>query len=403
MITTSYPAWNEGQNEFVRGKFVHDMAKSFAKQGIAVYVVTQHGTGTKEFERRDGVNIHRFHYFLPGCETLTTGSGVPENIKLLKNKIQVPFYFFSLLLNSIKVIRRNNIEIINAHWAFPTGYIGLLLKLLTGKKLVTTLYGAELFPINAGKMKLLKPLVKQALDGADLLVAISGETANAAGKISGKNTVHIIPDGIDIDYYKTGNKNEHVLGKYNCGSKRVIFFTGRMVERKGHRYLVEAMRSVRNVIPDVKLLLGGHGPLFDELRKLIDEWKLADVVEMPGFLPEKEIVPLLQSSELYVLPSCRDKNGDTEGSATAALEAMACGTPALVSRIGGNIGSIEDGKGAYYFEAADSEDLAKKMIDLLSDKKLLTSNRRESRKFVEERYSWEASINKYLDVIGADS
>ena len=383
----------------MRGKFVHDMAKYFVKAGIDVYVVTHHGKGTSSFERRDGVNIHRFHYFLPRFETLAAGSGIPENIKYFRNKIQVPFYFLSLLLYSRKIIRKNSIDIINAHWAFPTGYVGLMLKMLTGKKLITTIYGAELFPVVAGKMKILRPLIRQALNGADLVVGISSETVKAAEKISGRKEIYIIPDGIDIDYYKPGNKDENLLGKYNCRNKRVIFFTGRMVERKGHRYLLEAMRYVRDVFPDVKLILGGHGPLFDELANLRKEWKLADVVEMPGFLPENEIVPMLQSADMYVLPSCIDKNGDTEGSATAALEAMACGTPALVSKVGGNIGSIEEGRGAYYFEAANPADLANKIISLLSDKELLGCNKPESRKFIEERYSWENSINKYFGVI----
>ena len=311
----------------------------------------------------------------------------------------MPFYFSSLLFHALGIIRKNNIDVINAHWAFPTGYICLLLKKLTRKRLVTTLYGAELFPFIAGNMKFLKPLVKQALDGADLLVAISGETANAAEKISGKNKMHVIPDGIDIDYYKPGNKDEELLGKFNCKNKRVIFFTGRMVERKGHRYLLEAMRFVIDVFPDVKLILGGHGPLFDELDNLRREWKLSGVVEMPGFLPENEIVPMLQSIDVYVLPSCIDRNGDTEGSATAALEAMACGTPALVSRIGGNIDAITEGQGAYYFECANSRDIFNKVSPLLNSKGLIKENKRQAREFVVEHYSWDKTVAEYISLI----
>jgi glycosyltransferase involved in cell wall biosynthesis len=400
IITTSYPSWNEGTNEFVRGKFVHDMAKSFVKAGVDVYVVTHHGKGTSPFERRDGVNIHRFHYFLPRCETLAAGSGIPENIKYFRNKIQVPFYFLSLLLYSRKIIRKNSIDIINAHWAFPTGYIGLMLKMLTGKKLMTTIYGAELFPVVAGKMKMLRPLIRQALSGADLVVGISNETVKAAEKISGRKEIQIIPDGIDIDYYKPGNRDEDLLGKYNCKNKRVIFFTGRMVERKGHRYLLEAMRHVKAVFSDVKLILGGHGPLFDELHNLRKEWNLIDAVEMPGFLPEEEIVPLLRSIDLFVLPSCIDKNGDTEGSATAALEAMACGVPSIVSRVGGNIDSVIEGRGAYYFECANSLDLFNKIRLLLNSEDLMKENKLNARDFVIEHYSWDKTVKQYILLIG---
>ena len=113
---------------------------------------------------------------------------------------------------------------------------------------------------------------------------------------------------------------------------------------------------------------------------------------------------ILQSADLHVLPSCVDANGDTEGSATAAFEAMACGTPAIVSRIGGNIGAIEEGKGACYFEAGNSIELAEKIVSLFTDGALMEQNRKEARKFVQEHYSWERSISKYLTLIdGATS
>lgn len=404
LLTTAYPNWNERPDEIIRGKFVHDMAKHLAKAGFEVHVITQHGNNTENCEQKDGVTIHRFHYFLRKYETLTKDPGIPENIKKLGNKLLVPFYVFFLILNAFKVIKRNGIHIINAHWGFPTGYIGLILKVMTRGKLITTLYGAELFPVIRGKHALIKPLLKRALIGADILAGISGETVHAAKSISGRNDVHVIPDGIDMDYYQPGDKDDNLLSKYGCCGKRVIFFTGRMVERKGHRFVLEAMKIVKERNPDIKLLLGGNGPLSRYLQELRADLQLEDVVEMPGFLPEQELVPILQSVDMYVLPSYVDSNGDTEGSATAAFEAMACGTPAIVSRIGGNIGAIEEGKGACYFEAGNSEDLAHKIIMLVTDNELLDRNRRESRKYVQDHYSWDKSIAEYLRLIdGATS
>jgi glycosyltransferase involved in cell wall biosynthesis len=256
-----------------------------------------------------------------------------------------------------------------------------------------------LFPILKGKNAVLKPLLKSALTGADLLVGISEETVSAAKTISGRSDIYVIPDGIDMDYYVPGNRNEGILSKYNCEGHRVIFFTGRMVERKGHKFALEAMKYVKEKNIAVKLLLGGDGPLFQHLKALRAEMNLEDVVEMPGFLPEKDLVPILQSVDLHVLPSYVDDNGDTEGSATAAFEAMACGTPSLISNIGGNMGAIVEGKGAYYFEAGNSQDLANNIVMLMTNNVLLEHNKKESRKFIRDHYSWEESIAKYLRLI----
>lgn len=400
LLTSSYPTWHESKKEIIKGKFVHDMARHLAKAGVEVHVVTQHERGTPHYELKDDVIIHRFHYFIHSFETLTEGAGIPENIKTFKNRLLVPFYVVGMITNAFSIIKQNRISIVNAHWGIPTGFLGLILKRLTGCTLVTTLYGAELFPLLAGNHSSLRKFLKSALNGADLLAGISAETVKAAQSISDRRDIHVIPDGIDMDYYVPGEINQTILSKYKCDGKRVIFFTGRMVERKGHRFLIEAMNIVHEKDNTAKLLLGGHGPLFPELMQLRASLNLDDVIEMPGFLPEEELVPILQSIDLHVLPSWVDANGDTEGSATAAFEAMACRTPSIISRVGGNIGAIEEGQGAYYFEAGNSFNLAEKILMLLEDDALRNQNGLAARTFVEEHYSWQKSIEAYLQLLG---
>ena len=110
------------------------------------------------------------------------------------------------------------------------------------------------------------------------------------------------------------------------------------------------------------------------------------------------MVSLLRTAKIFVLPSCIDENGDTEGSATAALEAMACGTISLVSRVGGNTGSIESGKGADYFDPADSDSLAKKIGFVLSlERDQEKEWRRLGRQYVIDHYDWNTILLSYLN------
>jgi len=402
ILTTIYPrGTTELPGNKVHGKFVRDFAKQWVKKGIEVHVLTPHSINTRSYEILDGIHVHRFHYFFRECwETLTYGDGIPQNIQRTKNKLLVPFLSFAFFWNAIRLIRSYDIINMNAHWAIPAGYIGLWIKKWTGVRLVTTVYGAELFPVFSGRMTALKPFLTHAINGADFIAGISAETANAARALSNNREVFVIPDGIDTEYYKPGPPDVRLLEKYGSAEKRVIFFSGRMVERKGHRCLLEAMRHVKQSVPDVKLILGGRGPLFDELVALRKQWGLEDVVEMPGFIKEKAMVPLLQSSQLFVLPSCTDRFGDTEGSATAALEAMACGTPALISKIGGNIGAIQEGKGAYYFEPMNAFELGKKIRFLLENPDNLKKLSKAARDFVVSNYSWDRIVKIYLQHSG---
>lgn len=400
IIATVYP---RGRQELagnkVHGKFVHDLAKTWVKSGSQVHVVTPHSKNTMNFESLDGVHIHRFHYFFHWrLETLTYGKGIPENIKEFRNKLLVPFLSGMFLLKALFLIKKYKIEIINPHWIVPGGYLGAIIKELTACKLITTAYGAELFPVLHGKMMFLVPYIKKAVEKADAVAGISSATVEAVKKISGRNDIHLIPDGIDTDYYKPGPKNVQLLRKYGImPDEKVIFFTGRMVERKGHIHLLKAFHELSEQRKKVKLLLGGKGPKERELLEYRARYNLENLVIMPGFLPEEHIVPLLQSADVYVLPSCVDSSGDTEGSATAALEAMACGTPAIISNVGGNIGAIEDGKGAFYFESENVEELSALLAVSLKKDKICKGNL--ARNYIKNQYTWREIVNQYKQLL----
>jgi len=400
ILTTGYPKWPLLPGEFPNGKYVHDMAIAFVNAGHKVYVVTHNYGESKSYEVKDGVEIYRFNYFIKKWQILTKGNaGIPENLKKTGSKLLVPFYFLMMFFKSWNLIRKKNIDIINAHWAIPTGFIAVFLKYMTRKKLVTTIYGAELFPVIKGNMTILKPFIKYALNKANMVAGISKATVDAAIEISKRQDIHIIPDGIDTIKYTPGDRSTGLLNKYGINNERAVFFTGNMIERKGHKFLLQAISYVIDKIPDVKLILGGKGPMYDELIELRKKLKLQDIVIMPGFIPDDEIIPLLQSVDLYVLPSCIDKNGDTEGSATAALEAMACGTPSIITEVGGNVGAIIEGKGAFYCEHANSHDLGLKILTYFNLDFQNIFMPVHARDHVINNFSWKVVVENYENII----
>ncbi len=401
ILSTIYP---RGKSELpgnkVHGKFVRDLAKEWHKKGHEVHVLTPHSINTLSFEILDHIHVHRFHYFFQEpWETLTYNDGIPQNIRKTKNKLLVPFLFAAFFFKTLVHIQKYKIHVINAHWAVPTGFIGWCIKKLTGTVLVTTLYGAELFPVVRNKMKILKPFIRTVLSGSNVVAGISDETVKMAQTLCSRSDIHVVPDGIDLEYYHPSPVHRNIIEKYNCPGCKIIFYSGRMVERKGHRCLLEAMIHLKTRLLNVKLILGGNGPLFEELISYREKWALKEQVIMPGFVPEEEMVPLLQSADLFVLPSCIDAHGDTEGSATAALEAMACGTPAIISRIGGNINAVKDGYGAYYFEPNNAEELAVKIVEVLDHPEKARQMSIEAREYISSHFSWDKIVDRYQELL----
>lgn len=396
MLTTSYPLFNG--RETGKGSFVHAMARAYLASGYQVTVLTDSPDSTARCGTFDGIEIHRFRYFFPGLESLTSGAGIPANIRKISGMIQVvPYFVFQFLHGWILTLRKKP-DFIHAHWAFPTGFIGWAIRCVTGRPLAVTCYGAELFPAVRGKMGALKPVLKWVIRKADFVGAISEYTRRIAGDIAGTDRVALLPDGIDVEFFSPGPRDEEILRKYGLAGGRSLFFSGRMVERKGHRFVLEAMAELRKDFPDLRFLLGGDGPDRESLLEKRKALGLESCVVMPGFLPKEEIVPLLRSVDGYVLPSCVDIYGDTEGSATAAFEAMACGTPAILSEVGGNLKAVREGEGAFYFQPADPKDLARAVRRLFGEPKKTFGEK--ARSYVVKNYLWRRTVQGYLGGIG---
>jgi glycosyltransferase involved in cell wall biosynthesis len=128
---------------------------------------------------------------------------------------------------------------------------------------------------------------------------------------------------------------------------------------KGHRYLLEAAVLVRKTFPDARFVLVGHGPLESALRHQVRQLGLQDHVIFTG---ARDDAPRLAASfDLFALPSIH------EGLSIALVEALAVGTPAVVTSTGGVIEVVSDGINAVVVPPRNPMALGNAIVDLLND------------------------------------
>jgi glycosyltransferase involved in cell wall biosynthesis len=128
---------------------------------------------------------------------------------------------------------------------------------------------------------------------------------------------------------------------------------------KGHEYLLQAARAVRSRLPEARFVLVGVGPLEPQVRRRAAELGLDGAVVFTGF---REDVPrLLRSFDVFALPSIH------EGLPISLLEAMALGTPAVVTDAGGIREVVRDDREAVVVPTHDSTALAAGLVSLLTD------------------------------------
>ncbi|MBP7764786.1 MAG: glycosyltransferase family 4 protein [Syntrophaceae bacterium] len=388
ILTTSFPL-RKGD---ISGMFVLEQARHLIKHGAEISVVSPHHFGSSHREDVNGIQVHRFRYFLPEkLQKLCYGSGMPNNVREFPwTKLQLPLL---VLLFTIQAIRHaRDCDIIHAHWSIA-GLAGFIAARILGKPIVLN--------IHQGTLRNFTKIEKVLLENVDYVVFNSSYTLSHAMKYAKPLKFAIVPPGVDTEKFQRRSsswKGTDILPA-RIKDKPLLFTLGRLVEWKGHRYLIDALRLVKDKM-NVHLLIGGEGTLRQDLDNLVRDRGLEDDVTFLGHIPGHLMNTYYSNADIYIQPSIIDKDGTTEGLGVTILEAMACGTPCIGSKVGGIPDIIRDGENGFLVKPAEPEQLAEKISLLLQDKDLRERIGREGRRFVEENYSWNAKAGELMGIYG---
>lgn len=267
-----------------------------------------------------------------------------------------------------------------------------------GKKVVTIhdmVYKAFPETMNSKTRILLNLAMNKSMKRADVVVTDSEFSRSEIIKYfpQYRDKVEVVPCGVDCDMFKPIQDRsiiEKVKANHNIKGKYFLYL-GTLEPRKNLTRLVKAYEILSRRKEDCPLLVlaGGKGWLYDEIFEEVNKSGLGDKVIFTQYIPGEEICPLMNGAEAFVFPSLY------EGFGMPPLEAMACGTPVIVSgsaslpEVVGDCGLIVD---AYSEESiadamgkiADNEELRKQ----LSEKGIIRAR----------EFSWKKSAEKLYTI-----
>lgn len=158
-----------------------------------------------------------------------------------------------------------------------------------------------------------------------------------------------------------------------------LLYVGRLSKEKGIKYLLKAMIDITKKIPTAHLNITGNGPEKENLEELIKQLKLEKNVSFIGQIPHKEIEWYYRISNIIIVPSICEEVFPLVG-----IEAMSVGRPVIGSRIGGIPEWLDDGKTGFLVDPGNSAQIAEKVIQLFSSRKLMEKMGENGRKKAEQ-------------------
>lgn len=322
LVTAStFPRWESDSEP----RFVYDLCVRLAET-FHVVVLAPHAPGAASYEQWGQLHIHRYRYAPAALETLAYEGGITANLKQHRWKwLLLPGFFFGQWLALRQLLKTYPVVVIHAHWLIPQGLMAVAATYgkIHKPRLLCTSHGGDLFGLQD---KVSLQLKRWVIKHCDALTVVSHFMVGKVQALAGDTTppISVIPMGTDLEHTFVPDPTVHRLPNQ-------LLFVGRLVEKKGVKYLLQALQEVSTQRPDTTLVIAGSGPLQAELESMTQALGLAQQVTFAGRLEHKALVRLYQESTVAVFPFVQAKDGDMEGLGLVMVEAMGCGCPVIAS------------------------------------------------------------------------
>lgn len=375
---STFPRWANDTEP----RFILDYAKAMTKY-YDVTVLVPGAVGAKEEEELEGVHVIRYHYFpIHKFETLCYPGAIVPRIKQKKIRILlVPFFLLSLHHQLKK--RSKEFDVVHAHWLIPQGIMQMSVK---DTPYIVTGHGGDVTSLNKG---ILKSMKLKCLERAKAITVVSDALQDYVKQLYPNQKTSIIPMGCDVSRFSSEHRKENFFGQ---DDRKVVLFVGRLAEKKGVTYLIDAMKKVDNAV----LVIVGKGDLEPGLRQQAKA--LGDKVVFAGPKTHDELPEIYASADVFVAPSVTAADGDKEGFGLVILEAMASGVPVVASRSGGIVDIVKDEENGLLCDEKDVEKLSVNISRVLEDE-ALSAKLKTAAGHTVEQYSYDNISKRYNDIL----
>jgi glycosyltransferase involved in cell wall biosynthesis len=388
MVTSSYPKYPGD----VTAPFIESIACAVAARGHTVHMVLPHHP---DLRRTPGEPVRFFPYrYSPRedwsrwgyAQSLEADVRVRPSMYLL-----APLVALSLRRLVSDRLTEERYDAVHVHWVVPNAVMVAGLVRAQRTPLVVSLHGSDVFV--AERLKAVGVLARRALETAGAITACSsdlGRRALGLGAPAARTT--IVPYGVDVHAFSPQRARADVRSRLGVAEDAfLVLALGRLVEKKGFGYLVEAAARTGGV----RVVIAGEGDLRASLQERIKATSAP--VTLIGTLDRETMAAALAGADVVVIPSVVDPAGNVDGLPNTLLEAMASGRPVVATRVAGIPDVLVDDVNGLLVPEKDVDALAAALRRLAREPETRARLGREARRSAVERLSWEAAARRFED------
>jgi glycosyltransferase involved in cell wall biosynthesis len=391
IITHTFPRFNGD----TAAPFMGELANGLVDNGHKVVVLTPYDEKIVKEKRK--FDLVTYKYIWP--ESLAT-LGYSRTLQGDKNLrfstyLIAPFMYLFGFFSLLKLVRREKVEVISAHWIVPNGFITALVSLVSGIPFTVTIPGSDVYM--GSKNMFFKYLIGFAAWRANYVISDSSHYLQQLNDLGfyPQNT-EVIRYGVNEKKFVQMKKSPSLLKQLNINpADKIVMGVGRFVEKKGFKYLISAMPDILDKQKNAKLVLVGDGSQRQELEELAKKLKVNNSVIFPGMIDYSTLVSYYNLADIFVMPSVRDDKGNIDASPVAMMEAMICGTPVVATKFSGSTELVIKGVTGHLVSEKSSSDIAKAVIEFF---KKDTNSRSKVREMAIKNFSIGETSHRYSKI-----
>lgn len=391
VLASTFPRW-EGDTE---PRFVESLSFELA-QTFDVVVLAPHcrGAARKEDFVNGGlkIGVRRYRYCFAALETLAYDGGMLSRVR--QNPLRLlllPFFLVAQLFTIVRLQREFRFDAIHAHWIVPQGVVAAVLRAWSRSTppVLVTSHGGDLYALRGWILERLKRWVLRRADTVTVVSDAMREYCERQG---------IAPDRIIVQSMGVDLGSKFTPGDGDAPRDGLVF-VGRLVEKKGVSYLIEAVSLLADRYPDLTLTIVGDGPLYESLQSLTTDRGVQNRVRFAGSVLNEQVPDYLRAATISVMPSIVASSGDQEGLGLVAVEALGCGCAVVAFDLPAVRDTIINGQTGLMAEPENAADLADKIARLLDDDTLRQRLAQSGRRHALEKFTWPAVGKRYAEII----